>query len=96
MRTFLIVSWWFGNGVTLLSSHLSLVPGPSSGSRKRVWCSELHILSHGVGPYSVKNVIFKSKNVIITFLSLELEFLMGRRMSIDTQGLGELDCSKVK
>ena len=47
----------------------SLVPRPSPKSRKRVWCSEWHFLSHGAGPYFVENVI-------IAFLNPELEFLM--------------------
>ena len=47
----------------------SLVPRPSPKSRKRVWCSERYFLSHGVGPYFVKNVIFE-------FLYPELKFLM--------------------
>ena len=34
----------------------SLMPRPLPG--KRVWCSEWHFLSHGVGAYGVKNVIF--------------------------------------
>ena len=40
----------------------TLVPESSLKSIKRVWCSELHFLSHEVGPYGVKNVtiVFKS------------------------------------
>ena len=42
-------------------------PDPQSPkSSKRVWCSERHLLSHGVGPCFVKNVLS----------NLELEFLM--------------------
>ena len=46
----------------------SLVPRPSPKRGKRVWCSERQFLSHGAGPYFVKNVI-------IAFLYPELEFL---------------------
>jgi len=48
--------------------QISLVLRLSPKSGKRVWCSERHFLSHGVGPYFVKNVI-------IAFLNPELEFL---------------------
>ena len=63
----------------------SLVPRPSLKSGKRVWCSERQILSHGVGPYFVKNVI-------IAFLHLELEFLMPQSIWTTTQpGLQKLE-----
>ena len=50
-------------------SKSSLVPRPSMKSGKRVWCSEQHFLSHGAGPYLIKNII-------IAFLNPEVEFLM--------------------
>ena len=49
-------------------SVCSLVPIPAPKSGRRVWCSERQLLSHGAGPYFVKNVI-------IVFLYPELEFL---------------------
>ena len=62
----------------------SLVPRPSPKSGKRVWCSERHFLSHGAGPYFVKNVI-------IALLNLELEFLMPQSIWTTTQpGLQKL------
>ena len=39
-------------------------PDPPPKSRKRVWCSERHFLSHG-GQYGIENVT-------ITFIDLEL------------------------
>ena len=48
--------------------RISLVPRPSPKSGKRVWCSERQFLSHGAGPYFVKNVI-------IAFLYPEFKFL---------------------
>jgi len=50
-------------------SKSSLVPRLSPKSGKRVWCSERHFLSHGAGPYFIKNVI-------IAFLNPEVEFLI--------------------
>ena len=57
---------------------LSLVPRPSPKSGKRVWCSEQHLMSHGVGPYFIKNVI-------IAFLNLEVEFLTPQYIWTTTQ-----------
>ena len=59
-------------------SYLSLVPRPSPKSGKRVWCSERQFLSHGAGPYFVKNVI-------IAFLYPELEFLTPQSIRTTTQ-----------
>jgi len=57
---------------------ISLVPRPLLKSRKRVWCSERHFLSHGAGPYFVKNVI-------IAFLNPVVEFLMPQSIWTTTQ-----------
>ena len=63
----------------------SLVPRPSLKSGKRVWCSERHFMSHGAGPYFIKNVI-------IAFLNLEVKFLMPQSIWTTTQpGLQKLE-----
>ena len=63
----------------------SLVPRPSLKSGKRIWCSERQFLSHGAGPYFVKNVI-------IAFLYPELEFLTPQSIWTTTQpGLQKLE-----
>jgi len=64
----------------------SLIPRPSPKSGKRVWCSERHFLSHGVGPYFIKNVI-------TAFSNPELEFLTSQvHMDYTTQpGLQNLE-----
>ena len=56
----------------------SLVPRPSPKSGKRVWCSERQFLSHGAGPYFVKNFI-------IAYLYPELEFLTPQSIRTTTQ-----------
>jgi len=67
----------------------SLVPRPSPKRRKRVWCSERHFLSHGAGPYFVKNVI-------IAFFNLELKFLTPQSIWTTTQpGLQKLETAAV-
>jgi len=63
----------------------SLVPRPSPKSGKRVWCSDRYFSLHGAGPYFVKNVI-------IAFLSPEVEFLMPQSIWTTTQpGLQKLE-----
>ena len=63
----------------------SLVPRPSPKSGKRVWCSERQFLSHGAGPYFVKNVM-------IAFLYPELEFLTPQSIWTTAQpGLQKLE-----
>ena len=63
----------------------SLIPRPSPKSGKRVWFSERQFLSHGAGPYFVKNII-------IAFLYLELEFLTPESIWTTTQpGLQKLE-----
>ena len=60
------------------------VPRPSPKSGKRVWCSERQFLSHGAGPYFVKNII-------IAFLYPELEFLTSQSIWTTTEpGLQKL------
>ena len=69
----------------ILAFWSSLVPRPSPKSGKRVWCSERQFLSHGAGPYFVKNVI-------IAFLYPELEFLTPQSIWTTTQpGLQKLE-----
>ena len=60
------------------SLPVSLIPKPSPKSGKRVWCSEWHFMSHGAGPYFVKNVI-------IALLNPELEFLTSQSIWTTTR-----------
>ena len=54
----------------------SLLPRLSLKSRKKVWSSEQHFLSHEAGLYFIKNVT-------IIFLYLELEFLTPQLIIMD-------------